>query len=172
MPSQFFRCSGAALFQMTWEALRSVPVFPSQFFTQILLGCTCMTILAGEETSVDIHNSLLSSLFTSPLSSWCVCLQTSKLNNCKCRHSCGLITMTNVVSWLLYAPLSTSICCCSAYQSIAVNQGISSSLLHPASMGAPSLCLLLPGAITASKITLFPRDRVTHVPVVQGSFLL
>lgn len=171
MPSQLFSCSWAALFQMTWEAWRLVPAFPSQFFRQTLLGCTCMTILAREEPAVDIHNTLLSSLFTSSLSSCCVCLQTSKLI-CKCRHSCGLITMTNIASWLLYAPLSPSICCCFAYQSINVNQGISSSLLHPACIGGPSPCLLLLRAMTASKITPFPRDRATHVLLVQGSFLL
>lgn len=101
-----------------------------------LLSGTRVTILAREEPAVDTHNTLLSSLSTSLLSSCHVCLQTSKLNNCKCRHSCGLIMMTNIASWHLYTPLSTSICCF-AYQSITVNQGISSSLLHPACMGAP-----------------------------------
>lgn len=136
MPSQLFSCSWASLFQITWEAWRPVMAFPSQFFTQTMLGCTCMTILAREETSVD-HNTLLSSLFASPLSSRRMCLQTSKLNSCKCRHSCGLIMMTNVASWLLIALLSTSICSCFAYPSITVNQDISSSLLCPTCMGAP-----------------------------------
>lgn len=135
MPSQVSSCSWVSLFPVAWEAGRPVPAFPALLLTKALQGCTCI-ILAREEPAEDNHDHLLPSLFTSPLSSCHVCLQTSKLNNCQCRHSWGLITMTNVASWLLYALLSTTICCCFAYQSITVNQGISSSLLHPTPISA------------------------------------
>lgn len=115
------------------EACASLPFAVAQ--TSIVGLYLCDRPCQGEPAE-DIHNHLLPSLFTFPLSSCHVCLQTSKLKNCQCRHSWGLITMTNIASWLLYAPLSTTICCCFAYQSITVNQGISSSLLHPTPISA------------------------------------
>ena len=143
---------GSLLFALTSHAFTALQLFLCCPFPNDLGGmeaCASLPFTVLQINSVVLYLydhscqgeawwiSLLSSLFTSPLSSCHVCLQTSEPNNCKRRHSCGSITMTNIASWLLYAPLSTSICCCFAYQSITVNQGISSSLLRPACMGAP-----------------------------------
>lgn len=103
---------------------------------QTALGCTCVT---SEETFVDIHSTLLSTLFTSLLSSCHVWPLTSNQSYCRHRHTSGLIRMINVASWLLYAPLSTCICCVFAYWSATVNQGIFFSLLSPHTQGPHSM---------------------------------